>query len=158
VIRRRPTIAGITALAPDCREIAFPFAKASYNLDTVVPRRVRFNWGKIQMGIKLSEKAAGEVKRIMQEQNYGPETLLRVGVNGGGCSGFSYALGFDKTYDEKADAKSDQHGVTIVVDKKSALYLDGTTVDFYDGLEKRGFTFENPNAVKTCGCGSSFQA
>ena len=112
----------------------------------------------MHMGIKLSEKAAGEVKRIMQEQNYGAETLLRVGVNGGGCSGFSYALGFDKTYDEKADSKSDQHGVTVVVDKKSALYLDGTTVDFYEGLEKRGFTFENPNAVKSCGCGSSFQA
>jgi iron-sulfur cluster assembly protein len=110
------------------------------------------------MGITLSEKAAGEVKRIMQEQKLEDGTLLRVGVTGGGCSGFSYALGFDKGYDEKADAKYDQHGVTMVVDKKSALYLDGTTVDFYDGLEKRGFTFENPNAVKTCGCGSSFQA
>jgi len=110
------------------------------------------------MGIKLSEKAASEVKRIIQEQNLGAETLLRVGVTGGGCSGFSYALGFDKTYDEKADSKVDQHGVTVVVDKKSALYLDGTTVDFYDGLEKRGFTFDNPNAVKSCGCGSSFQA
>jgi iron-sulfur cluster assembly protein len=110
------------------------------------------------MGIKLSEKAAGEVKRIIQEQNLGAETLLRVGVTGGGCSGFSYALGFDKTYDEKADSKAEQHGVTVVVDKKSALYLDGTTVDFYDGLEKRGFTFDNPNAVKSCGCGSSFQA
>ena len=84
--------------------------------------------------------------------------LLRVGVTGGGCSGFSYALGFDKSFDDKADSKYDCHGVTVVVDKKSALYLDGTTVDFYDGLEKRGFTFENPNAVKTCGCGSSFQA
>ena len=72
------------------------------------------------MGIKLSEKAAGEVKRIMQEQSYGPETLLRVGVNGGGCSGFSYALGFDKNFDEKTDSKCDQHGVTVVVDKKSA--------------------------------------
>lgn len=110
------------------------------------------------MGIILSEKAAGEVKRIMQEQKIEDGTMLRVGVTGGGCSGFSYALGFDKQYDDKADSKSDQHGVTLVVDKKSALYLDGTTVDFYDGLEKRGFTFENPNAVKTCGCGSSFQA
>ncbi len=63
-----------------------------------------------------------------------------------------------RQFDEKADSKTDQHGITIVVDKKSALYLDGTTVDFYDGLEKRGFTFDNPNAVKTCGCGSSFQA
>jgi iron-sulfur cluster assembly protein len=84
--------------------------------------------------------------------------VLRVGVAGGGCSGFSYALGFDQSFDEKADAKYDCHGVTMVVDKKSALYLDGTTVDFYEGLDKRGFTFTNPNATKTCGCGSSFQA
>lgn len=110
------------------------------------------------MGVMLSEKAASEVKRIMQEQNYGTETLLRVGVAGGGCSGFQYSLGFDKSFDEKIDSKYECHGVPVVVDKKSALYLDGTTVDFFDGLEKRGFTFTNPNAVKTCGCGSSFQA
>ena len=110
------------------------------------------------MSITLTERAAVEVKRILDEQKYETGTFLRVGVTGGGCSGFSYALGFDKQYDEKADAKLDQHGVTVVVDKKSALYLDGTAVDFYEGLEKRGFTFENPNAVKSCGCGSSFQA
>ena len=110
------------------------------------------------MAIKLSEKAAQEVKRILQEQSYGPETVLRVGVTGGGCSGFSYALGFDNGFDEQTDAKTEQHGVSVVVDKKSDLYLDGTTVDFYEGLEKRGFTFDNPNAVKSCGCGSSFQA
>lgn len=110
------------------------------------------------MGVKLTEKAALEVKRIKEEQKFGEDTLLRVGVAGGGCSGFSYKLEFDKTYDEKMDSKTDQHGVSVVVDKKSALYLDGTTVDFYDGLEKRGFTFDNPNAVKSCGCGSSFQA
>ena len=109
------------------------------------------------MALNLSEKAATEVKRIMQEQKF-DGMLLRVGVAGGGCSGFQYSLGFDKTYDEKVDSKYDHHGVTVVVDKKSALYLDGTTVDFYDGLEKRGFTFENPNAVKSCGCGSSFSA
>ena len=110
------------------------------------------------MAVMLSEKAAGEVKRIIAEQKLEEGTVLRVGVSGGGCSGFSYALGFDKTFDEKADSKFEHHGVTVVVDKKSALYLDGTTVDFYDGLEKRGFTFDNPNAVKSCGCGSSFQA
>jgi len=110
------------------------------------------------MGVTLTEKAAGEVKRIMDEQKLEEGTVLRVGVVGGGCSGFQYSLGFDKSFDEKADSKYEQHGVTMVVDKKSALYLDGTTVDFYDGLEKRGFTFENPNAVKSCGCGSSFQA
>jgi iron-sulfur cluster assembly protein len=110
------------------------------------------------MAVILTEKAANEVKRIMADQKIEPETVLRVGVTGGGCSGFSYALGFDKKFDEKADSKYEYHGVPVVVDKKSALYLDGTTIDFYDGLEARGFKFDNPNAVKSCGCGSSFQA
>ena len=110
------------------------------------------------MSVVLTERAAEEVKRIIEQQKLEEGSFLRVGVTGGGCSGFSYSLGFDNEYDEKADSKSDLHGVAVVVDKKSALYLDGTTVDFYDGIEKRGFTFENPNAVKSCGCGSSFQA
>jgi iron-sulfur cluster assembly protein len=110
------------------------------------------------MAITLTERAAEEVRRIMDDQKLGEETVLRVGVSGGGCSGFMYKLAFDKQFDSAQDARYEQHGVSIVVDKKSALYLDGTTVDFYDGLEKRGFTFENPNAVKSCGCGSSFQA
>jgi len=110
------------------------------------------------MAITLTERAAVEVKRIIADQKLGTETVLRVGVSGGGCSGFMYKLAFDKTYDAAQDSKYDLHGVPVVVDKKSALYLDGTTVDFFDGLEKRGFTFENPNAVKSCGCGSSFQA
>lgn len=110
------------------------------------------------MSVVLTEKAAEEVKRIVEQQKLEEGTFLRVGVAGGGCSGFSYSLGFDNAYDEKADSRAEQHGVAVVVDKKSALYLDGTTVDFFDGIEKRGFTFENPNAVKSCGCGSSFQA
>ena len=110
------------------------------------------------MGINLTERAAKEVKKVFQEQNQPSETMLRVRVVGGGCSGFSYDLKFDDQFDEKMDSKFQHHDVTVVVDKKSALYLDGTTVDYYEGLEKRGFTFENPNAVKTCGCGSSFQA
>jgi iron-sulfur cluster assembly protein len=110
------------------------------------------------MAVALTEKAANEVRRIKQEQKIEDNMLLRVGVAGGGCSGFQYSLGFDNQFDEKVDAKYEFHGVTVVVDKKSALYLDGTTVDFYDGLEKRGFTFDNPNAVKSCGCGSSFSA
>ena len=110
------------------------------------------------MAVVLTEKAAEEVKRIIHEQKYEDDIVLRVGVTGGGCSGFSYALGFDKAYDEKADSKYDYFGVPVVVDRKSALYLDGTTVDFHDGIDKRGFVFDNPNAVKSCGCGSSFQA
>jgi iron-sulfur cluster assembly protein len=110
------------------------------------------------MAVSLTERAAKEVKKIIEDQKMEASTLLRVGVVGGGCSGFQYSLGFDQKYDEKADSKFDCHGVSLVVDKKSALYLDGTTVDFYEGLEKRGFTFDNPNATKSCGCGSSFQA
>src|SRR5262245_60040496 len=108
------------------------------------------------MAVTLSEKAATHVKRIMQEQKCPEATVLRVGVAGGGCSGFQYSLGFDEKFDEQADKKYVYHGVTMVVDKKSELYLDGTTVDYYDGIEKSGFTFDNPNAVKSCGCGQSF--
>lgn len=110
------------------------------------------------MAMMLTERAAEEVKRVCDQQKFEDTMFLRVGVAGGGCSGFSYTLGFDKEFDDQADSKYDFHGVNVVVDKKSALYLDGTTIDWFDGLEKRGFTFDNPNAVKTCGCGSSFQA
>ena len=110
------------------------------------------------MAITLTEKAAHEVKRIREDQQIDPLAHLRVQVVGGGCSGFSYSLGFDTSFDESMDSKYEFHGVPVVVDKKSALYLDGTTVDFFDGIEQRGFTFDNPNAVKSCGCGSSFQA
>src|SRR5262245_36203129 len=110
------------------------------------------------MALILTEKAAAEVKRIMQEQKLDDDVVLRVGVTGGGCSGFSYALGFDKTFDEKTDSKTDQYGVQVVIDKKSALYLDGATIDWRESIDRRGFFFDNPNAVKTCRCGSSFQA
>ncbi len=110
------------------------------------------------MSVNITEKAANEVKKIMADQKMPANAMLRVGVAGGGCSGFQYALGFDEAFDEKVDAKREFHGVTVVVDKKSDLYLDGTTVDFYEDISRRGFTFENPNAVKSCGCGSSFHA
>jgi len=110
------------------------------------------------MALTISEKAAGEIKRVITEQEMPSETILRVGVVGGGCSGFQYSLGFDQAADAAKDHLSDQHGIKVAVDKKSYLFLDGTTIDFYDGLEKRGFTFDNPNAVKSCGCGSSFSA
>jgi len=111
------------------------------------------------MGVRLTEKAANEVKRIFAEQKIDSAgTFLRIGITAGGCSGFNYSLGFDTEFSADADMKIDYHGVAVVVDKKSDLMLDGTTVDFYEGLERRGFTFENPNAVKSCGCGSSFSA
>lgn len=110
------------------------------------------------MSVTLTEKAANEVRRVISEQKLPEETVLRVGVVGGGCSGFQYSLGFDKAIDNAKDDVSEQHGIKVAVDKKSELFLDGTVLDFFDGLEKRGFTFNNPNAVKSCGCGSSFSA
>ena len=106
----------------------------------------------------LTATAASEVRRVMDEQGLSADAVLRVGVAGGGCSGFQYSLGFDDKTDASKDQVAEQHGVRIAVDKKSALFLQGTTIDFYTGLDKRGFTFDNPNAVKSCGCGSSFSA
>jgi iron-sulfur cluster assembly protein len=108
------------------------------------------------MGVTLSEKAAKEIKKIMDDQGMAAETVIRVGVQGGGCSGFSYSLNWDTETSDR-DRIIDFHGVKLAVDKKFDPYLDGTVIDFYDGLEKRGFVFNNPNVVKTCGCGSSFQ-
>ncbi len=108
------------------------------------------------MPVSLSESAAKEVKKILTEQSLPEGTVLRVGVKGGGCSGFSYSLDFDTNITEK-DRVVEFHGVKLAVEKKFDPYLDGTVVDFYDGLEKRGFVFNNPNVVKSCGCGSSFQ-
>jgi iron-sulfur cluster assembly protein len=136
---------------------AFSFYAVLYNLG-ITTQLDLLTWSTVAMAITLTERAAKEVQKILVDQKMEAATLLRVGVAGGGCSGFQYALGFDTNYDTAKDSKYDQHGVSMVVDKKSALYLDGTTIDFYEGLEKRGFTFENPNATKTCGCGSSFQA
>jgi iron-sulfur cluster assembly protein len=110
------------------------------------------------MGIKLTERAAAEVQRVKDEQKLEPEMFLRIGVAGGGCSGFNYTMGFDSSFDAKLDTKTSWHGVEVVVDKKSSLLLDGATVDWFESIERRGFTFDNPNAVKTCGCGHSFQA
>ena len=108
------------------------------------------------MGVTLTEKAASEVKKIITEQNLPEGTVLRVGVQGGGCSGFSYSLGFDTATSEK-DRVAEVHGIKLAVEKKYDPYLEGTVVDYYDGLEKRGFVFNNPNVTKSCGCGSSFQ-
>ncbi|MFV1965211.1 MAG: HesB/IscA family protein [Pirellulaceae bacterium] len=109
------------------------------------------------MPVALTEKAAAEIKRVKEEQQLEHEVFLRVGAAAGGCSGFSYRLEFDKSYDEQQDDEYECHGVKVVVDKKSSLVLEGTTIDWYEGLDARGFKFENPNVVKSCGCGSSFQ-
>jgi iron-sulfur cluster assembly protein len=110
------------------------------------------------MAVILTENAAKQVKKFREENQLTDNQFLRIGVAGGGCSGFNYTLNFDDNYDAAADSKYEYHGVSVVVDKKSALYLDGTTIDWYHSIEKQGFTFDNPNAQKTCGCGSSFSA
>lgn len=106
--------------------------------------------------ITLTETAAREIKTIIEQQELEADKVrLRVGVKGGGCSGFSYIL--DLTENQKdSDEVIEQHGVTIIVDPKSLLYLGGTTIDFKDEIMERGFVFSNPNANTTCGCGSSF--
>jgi iron-sulfur cluster assembly protein len=107
--------------------------------------------------IFLTERAAEEVKRIIAQEELDPAKIrLRVGVKGGGCSGFSYLLDLTETQKE-TDEVFDQHGITIICDPKSLLYLSGTTVDYKDeGIGSRGFIFQNPNATSSCGCGSSF--
>jgi len=105
--------------------------------------------------ITITTRAAQEVKRILSEQKLPEKTALRVGVKGGGCSGFSYTLGFDDQLSE-TDQVTDADGIRLVCDPKSFLYLNGTQLDFEDNLMGRGFKFGNPNASKTCGCGESF--
>ncbi len=107
--------------------------------------------------INLTDKATNEVKRLIEAQQLPEETGLRVGVRGGGCSGLSYSLNFD-TQQKENDRVFECNGVKVLIDSKSFLYLAGTTLDYTDGLNGSGFTFENPNATQSCGCGSSFSA
>lgn len=105
--------------------------------------------------ITVSLKAAKEIKRIMQENNVPSTYGLRVGVKGGGCSGLTYTLGFDENPKE-SDTVIISNDIKLFVDGKSLFYLTGTELDFSDGLNGRGFVFNNPNAKRTCGCGESF--
>jgi iron-sulfur cluster assembly protein len=105
--------------------------------------------------ITLTEKAAKQVFKVKAENNIPESHGLRLGVKGGGCSGLSYVLGFDEKAKEN-DKVLSVHGVTVFVDPKSLFYLSGTVLDFSDGLNGKGFVFNNPQAAKTCGCGSSF--
>lgn len=106
--------------------------------------------------IDLTDKAAAEVLRLIEAEKLTGH-YLRVGVQGGGCSGLQYSLNFDTEID-KLDKVFDIKGVKVVVDLKSALYLQGTTLDFVQSLTGGGFKFINPNASHSCGCGSSFSA
>ena len=106
--------------------------------------------------IALTERAIAEVKTIMKDKNVPEEYGLRIGVQGGGCSGMSYLLGFDKK--KEVDEQYEVDGLQLIMDKKHAMYVMGMEVDFQDGLNARGFVFNNPQAKSTCGCGSSFSA
>tara|TARA_Y100000289_G_C3867188_1_gene121583 strand:+ start:91 stop:405 length:315 start_codon:yes stop_codon:yes gene_type:complete len=101
--------------------------------------------------ITLTEFAASKIKSLLTDKK---ETGIRAGVQGGGCSGFTYKLEFDNT--REGDRIIETHGVQLYVDPKSYLYLMGTEIDFIDNLNQSGFKFINPNAKRTCGCGESF--
>ena len=105
--------------------------------------------------ITLTAKAAEKVREILAEQD---ETYagLRIQVVGGGCSGYSYRMGFDKTWDEEKDQVLDFEGLKVFVDRASMLQVAGAEVDYVDGLQGAGFKFNNPNATGSCGCGESF--
>jgi iron-sulfur cluster assembly protein len=105
--------------------------------------------------ITVSEKAIKEIRKIMEENNFTPDVGLRIGVKGGGCSGLTYSMGFDPESRE-GDTIMEQDNIKLYVDGKSLFYLMGTELDFTDGLNGKGFIFNNPNATKTCGCGESF--
>jgi iron-sulfur cluster assembly protein len=105
--------------------------------------------------ITVSENAKEQVATLMREGNIAPGSFIRVGVESGGCSGLSYSLNFDTTL-KPEDQVFEDKGVKIAVDRKSFLYLVGTELDYSGGLNGKGFTFNNPNASRTCGCGESF--
>lgn len=109
------------------------------------------------MLIKLTEKAIKEIKHIVEEQNQElSKVALRVKVVGGGCSGWSAKLELDEVFGGEKDVIDVIDGVTVAIDKRSALYVSGAEVDFHDSIDKRGFIVNNPNAKSTCGCNSSF--
>lgn len=108
----------------------------------------------INSPITFTSNAITEIKRLINEPDFVQGQYLRVGVKGGGCSGLSYVLGFDNK--EANDEVYDMEGVEIIIKQAHGMYLMGMEIDYPDGLNARGFTFKNPNASSTCGCGSSF--
>ena len=108
--------------------------------------------------IHLTERAAKQIRKLLEEEGVSPEVGgLRVGVQGGGCSGLSYAMRLD-TQPRDRDKVFEEFGARIFVDPKSFLYLNGTTLEYEETLMRQGFVFQNPNAARNCGCGSSFTA
>jgi len=112
-------------------------------MNTIVETPVRFTSG-----------AIAEIRRLLNEPGFDASNRLRVGVKGGGCSGLSYVLGFDQKGEK--DNEYEVEGISFIMDRSHELYLAGMEIDWENGLNNRGFTFNNPNASSTCGCGSSF--
>jgi iron-sulfur cluster assembly protein len=106
--------------------------------------------------LTVTPTAAAKIKELMAEDPEGETMVLRVAIQGGGCSGFQYGLGFD-TAAAEGDHELELQGVQVVVDPFSAPYLQGATIDYLNGLQESGFKIDNPNAVSSCGCGHSFQ-
>jgi iron-sulfur cluster assembly protein len=104
--------------------------------------------------VRFSEGAIKELNRLISEPNFDRSQSLRIGVKGGGCSGLSYVLGFD--HQKENDVRYDFEGFQFIMEKAHEIYLYGMEIDFQGGLNSRGFTFKNPNASATCGCGTSF--
>lgn len=107
-------------------------------------------------GIAVTARAVKEFRHILQEKGLPPETAMRLSVKGGGCAGFSYQIDLDRNPADEFDIEMNAHGARVLVDMKSEFYMHGTTIDFNDSLMSRGFTFKNPTASGTCGCGDSF--
>ena len=104
--------------------------------------------------VTLTTSAKDEIKRLMSAEDFAKDQFLRIGVKGGGCSGMTYVLGFDQKTEKDDSFEID--GISIIMERSHGIYLMGMEVDWQGGLNSRGFTFNNPNASKTCGCGTSF--
>jgi iron-sulfur cluster assembly accessory protein len=108
----------------------------------------------VESPLKFSHQAVEEIRRLMGEPGFNNHQFLRIGVKGGGCSGLSYILGFDER--KEADQLFESNGLSFIMNPSHAIYLTGMEIHWEDGLNARGFSFSNPNASKTCGCGTSF--
>jgi len=108
----------------------------------------------LESPVKFTASAVKEIRRIIQDPSFDPSQTLKVGVKGGGCSGLSYVLGFDAA--KETDQEYSFEGISFIMEKAHEMYLYGMEIDWQNGLNNRGFTFKNPNASTTCGCGSSF--